>query len=58
MSLSALIRRMAEAGAPPEAIALAVEAVEAVTIRRVLDMPSDECRVTVRPLLPETVEAA
>lgn len=29
MSLSALIRRMAEAGAPPEAIALAVEAVEA-----------------------------
>lgn len=31
---------------------------QAVTIRRVLDMPSDECRVTVRPLLPETVEAA
>jgi len=29
MSLSALIRRMAEAGAPPEAIALAVEAIEA-----------------------------
>lgn len=29
MSLAALIRRMAEAGAPPEAIALAVEAIEA-----------------------------
>lgn len=29
MSIAALVRRMAEAGAPPEAIALAVEAVEA-----------------------------
>ena len=31
---------------------------QAVTIRRVLDMPADECRVTVRSVLPETVEAA
>jgi hypothetical protein len=29
MSLAALIRQMAEAGAPPEAIAVAVEAIEA-----------------------------
>lgn len=31
---------------------------QAVTIRRVLDMPADECRVTIRAALPETVEAA
>lgn len=31
---------------------------QAVTIRRVLDMPADECRVTVRSVLSETVEAA
>ena len=31
---------------------------QAVTIRRVLDMPADECRVTIRSVLPETVEAA
>jgi crossover junction endodeoxyribonuclease RusA len=31
---------------------------QAVTIRRMLDMPADECRVTVRSVLPETVEAA
>ena len=30
MSLSVMIRRMAEAGAPPEAIAIAVEEIEAV----------------------------
>jgi hypothetical protein len=30
MSLAAVIRRMADAGAPPEAIAIAVEAIEAV----------------------------
>jgi crossover junction endodeoxyribonuclease RusA len=31
---------------------------QAVTIRRVLDMPADECRLTVRSVLPDTVEAA
>jgi crossover junction endodeoxyribonuclease RusA len=31
---------------------------QAVTIRRVLDMPEGECRVTVRPVLPESVVAA
>lgn len=31
---------------------------QAVTIRRVLDMPADECRVTVRSVLPDAVEAA
>lgn len=30
MSLAALVRRMTEAGAPPEAIALAIEEIEAI----------------------------
>lgn len=29
-----------------------------VTVRRVLDMPGDECRVTIRPAVPEPMEAA
>ena len=29
-----------------------------VTVRRVLDMPGDECRVTIRAAVPEPMEAA